>query len=41
MSNDFDYKEFCVGFLDIMKGRVVFEFSVQLMLINSLKPFKI
>ena len=32
-SNDFDGKEFCVGSLDFMKGRVVFEFIVQLLLI--------
>ena len=35
-SNDFDWKEFCIGSLDFIKGRVVFEFIVQLLLINSL-----
>ena len=32
--NDNDRKEFCVGSLDFMKGRVVFEFIVQLCLLT-------
>ena len=39
-SNDLDWKEFCVGYLDFIKGRIVFEFIAQLLLINSLKPKK-
>ena len=39
-SYDLDGKEFCVSFLDFMKGRVGFEFIVQLVLIKSLKPLK-
>ena len=40
-SNDLDWNEFCDGSLDFMKGRVVFEFIVQLLFINSLKPLEI
>ena len=39
-SNDLDCKEFCVGSLDFIKGRVVSEFTVELLLINSLRPLK-
>ena len=35
-SNDLDWKEFCVGSLDFMKGFFV-EFIVHLLFINSLK----
>ena len=34
--NDLDCKEFCVGSLDFIQGRVVSEFALQLLLINSL-----
>ena len=33
-------KEFYIGSLDFTKGSVVFEFIVQLFLINSLRPLK-
>ena len=39
--DDLDWKEFCVGSLKFMKGRVLFEFIVQLLFINSLKSLKI
>ena len=34
-------KEFCVDSLDFIKGGFIFQFIVQLFLINSLKPLKI
>ena len=34
-------RNFCVGSLDFMKDRFIFELIVQLFLINSLKPLKI
>ena len=39
-SNDLDRKEFCVGSLDFVKGRVVLEFIVQLECIAYFKHFK-
>ena len=36
-SNDLDCKEFCVGSIDFIKGRVVSEFTIQLLLINRLR----
>ena len=37
----YNNNEFCVGSLDLMKGRDVFQFIVQLLVINNLEPLKI
>ena len=40
--SDNDWKEFCLGSLDFMKGRVVFlKLIVQLLFIDNLKSLKI